>query len=150
PGQRLEQATQRLDIAEQTLARAIDRSLADFRQRIGELDSQVRRHRPDQVLALHRQRLVAAGGALVERFSQQLRARKDRVTRAADMLRLLSPEHTIARGYSITSTAEGKVVRTVGDVESGNEIHTRLRDGKIVSIVKKETATPAKKRRGGS
>jgi exodeoxyribonuclease VII large subunit len=149
PGQRLEQATQRLDIAEQTLAREIDRRLADFRQRIGELDSQVRRHRPDQVLALHGQRLAAARGALVERFSQQLRARKDRVTRVADMLRLLSPEHTITRGYSITSTPDGKVVRGAGDVASGNEIHTRLRDGKIVSVVKSEETAPPKKRRGG-
>ena len=151
PVQRLEQATQRLDIAEQTLARGIEARLADLRRRVSDLGGQVRQHRPDQVLALHTQRLLGVRGALVERFNQQMRARRDRLTRAGDMLRLLSPEHTIGRGYSITSTADGKVVRAVGDVEAGSEIQTRLRDGKVVSVVRaampEPESAPGKKRR---
>jgi exodeoxyribonuclease VII large subunit len=154
PEQRLEQATQRLDIAEQTLARAIEARLADLRQRLGEFGGRLRQHRPDQVLALQRQRLLGVRSALAERFNQQLRVRRDRVTRAGEMLRLLSPEHTIARGYSISSTPEGKVIRAIGDVGAGDEIETRLRDGKLVSVVRAVTpehgSAPGKKRRGES
>jgi len=114
--------------------------LAELRQRVVELDARVRRHRPDQVLALQRQRLGNIRSALMERFNQQFRARRDRVARVGDMLRLLSPEHTIGRGYSITSTHDGKVVRAIGDVEAGSEIQTRLRDGKLLSVVR--TAIP--------
>jgi exodeoxyribonuclease VII large subunit len=51
------------------------------------------------------------------------------------MLRLLSPEHTIGRGYTITTTRNGKVVRSTGDVASGDELETRVRDGKVTSVV---------------
>jgi exodeoxyribonuclease VII large subunit len=153
PAQRIGQAAQRVDIAEQSLDHSVRTLLTNLRQRVGELDASIRRHRPDQVLTLHRQRLRSLANVLADRFNQQVRARKDRLARANDMLRLLSPEHTIERGYSITATPDGKVLRATGDVEPGNEIQTRLRDGKLISIVRaaapKPGSAPGKKRRRG-
>jgi exodeoxyribonuclease VII large subunit len=143
PQQRLEQATQRLDIAEQTLARTLEDRLADFRRRVADLSGRVRQHRPDQVIALHRQRLASVRSALTERFNQQLRIRKDRIAKAGDMLRLLSPEHTVARGYTITTTTDGKLLRSAADVSAGTELETQLRDGKLVSIVSTKTSPGA-------
>ena len=148
PVQRIEQASQRADLAEQALHRSLAARLDEFRQRVGELESRIRRHRPDQILALHAQRLGSLRNALAERFNQHLRARKDRLARSADMLRLLSPEHTIGRGYSITSMPDGTVVRSTADVAAGGEIHTRVRDGKLISVVRASAAeaTTAKKK----
>ena len=95
----------------------------------------MRQHRPDQVLALHRQKIGSVAVALTERFQQRLRREKDRLTRIGDMLRLLSPEQTIARGYTITTAADGKVIRSTADAESGSELHTRFRDGNVISVV---------------
>jgi exodeoxyribonuclease VII large subunit len=140
PARRIEEAAQRTDLADQSLQRAVESRLAEFSQRIESLGSRVRQHRPDQVLALHRQRICGIAGALAERFQQRLRRAKDRLVRADDMLRLLSPEHTVGRGYTITTTADGKVIRSVSDVSSGTELRTRLRDGALSSVVSGSTS----------
>ena len=135
PARRIEEANQRLDLADQALRRSLASQLDTRRQRLDALGSRVRQHRPDQVLALHRQKIGSVAVALTERFQQRLRREKDRLTRIGDMLRLLSPEQTIARGYTITTAADGAVVRSAADAKSGSELHTRFRDGKVISVV---------------
>ena len=150
PARRIEQAAQRVDGADQSLQRGIETRLAEIHQRLDALGSRIRHHRPDQILALHRQKIGSLVGALTGRFQQKLRREKDRVTRAGDLLRLLSPEHTIGRGYTITTTAGGKVIRSVADAASGTELRTRLRDGAVISTVSgsiSETPTSEKKRK---
>jgi exodeoxyribonuclease VII large subunit len=93
------------------------------------------------VLALHRQQVASLASALAGRFQQRLHRHQDRLARVGAMLRLLSPEHTIGRGYSITMTAGGKLVRAITDVEIGAELETRLRDGKLFSVVNSKTST---------
>ena len=135
PARRIEQAAQRVDVADQSLRRAAESHMAEIRQRLDALGSRIRHHRPDQILALHRQKMGSVAAALAERFHQRLRHEKDRLARVGDMLRLLSPEHTIGRGYTITTTADGKVIRSTADAASGSELHTRLRDGNVISVV---------------
>jgi len=143
PARQIEQAAQRTDLADQSLRRAVESRLAGFSQRIEALGSRVRQHRPDQVLALHRQRIASIATALSGRFERRLRHEKDRLTRAGDMLRLLSPEHTIGRGYTITTTGDGKVIRATADAAPGSELHTRLRDGTVISVVSATAAASA-------
>ena len=50
-------------------------------------------------------------------------------------LALLSPFSVLDRGYSLTTDAAGRVVRSASDAKSGDEITTRLRDGSLVSKV---------------
>jgi exodeoxyribonuclease VII large subunit len=135
PARRIEQAVQRVDLADQSLQRAVESCLAEFSQRLDALGSRVRQHRPDQVLALHRERIGNIAVVLSERFMQRLRSERDRLTRATDILRLLSPEQTLARGYTITVAADGKVIRSVSDAVTGSELRTRLRDGAVISVV---------------
>jgi len=140
PARRIEEAAQRADLADQSLQRVVESRLADFLRRIEALGSRVRQHRPDQVLALQRQKVGSIAGILTERFLQRLRRAKDRLTRAGDMLRLLSPGQTLARGYTITTAADGQVIRSVADAASGSELRTRLRDGTVISVVSGATA----------
>jgi exodeoxyribonuclease VII large subunit len=143
PARRIEQAAQRMDIADQSLRRTVESRLSEIRQRLDALASRVRHHRPDQVLALHRQKIGSLANALTERFQQRLRRQKDRLARVNDMLRLLSPEQTIGRGYTMTVTSTGKFVRSTGDVAAGDELETRVRDGKIASLVRAVASTNA-------
>jgi exodeoxyribonuclease VII large subunit len=87
---------------------------------------------------------------LSERFQQRLRRERDRLTRASDMLRLLSPEQTLARGYTITTGADGNVLRSAAAAKAGDQLNTRLRDGTVISVVSaappEKTAEPKKRR----
>jgi exodeoxyribonuclease VII large subunit len=50
-------------------------------------------------------------------------------------VRALDPERTLARGWSITRTADGRVVRRPADVAPGEELTTQLADGAVRSTV---------------
>jgi exodeoxyribonuclease VII large subunit len=49
----------------------------------------------------------------------------------------LDPTAVLARGYSITRTAEGNVVRDAAHIDEGDEIFTTLARGSLQSKVKK-------------
>ena len=54
-----------------------------------------------------------------------------------DRLEALSPLKVLDRGFSITETKDGKVIKSVNDINEGDIITTRVKDGKIVSTVEK-------------
>ena len=61
--------------------------------------------------------------------------RKNRVTEVANLVRLLGPQQTLERGYSITLDANGHIVRTIQSLQKGDRIQTKLVDGEVKSIV---------------
>ena len=50
-------------------------------------------------------------------------------------LKMLNPLDVLGRGYSLTCTAEGAVIRNAGDLKPGDRITTRFETGKTVSNV---------------
>jgi exodeoxyribonuclease VII large subunit len=135
PQMRIEQLTQRVDSAELALLHTIKGELNRRRQVLADHASDLRLHRPDQKLALLRQRMEALTTRGRDSFARQLQLRKERLKRVAEMLRLLSPEHTLQRGYTLTTDAEGNLLRSVKDAPNGSTLVTKMRDGKITSIV---------------
>ncbi|CAB4640222.1 MAG: exodeoxyribonuclease VII large subunit [Actinobacteria bacterium] len=74
------------------------------------------------------ERLITRPRIALERQSQK-------VAMHASAVRLLDPVTTMARGWSITRDADGKVVRSHTDVSPGQKITTLLADGSITSTV---------------
>ena len=72
---------------------------------------------------------------LVTRTRTALEREKQRIAMQAVMVRGLYPAVTIARGWSITRTADGTVVRSAADVAPGDTITTLVADGAISSTV---------------
>lgn len=52
-----------------------------------------------------------------------------------ERVRALDPARVLARGYSITRRANGRAARSVADLVVGDELHTRLAVGVVVSRV---------------
>ncbi|MSO40172.1 MAG: hypothetical protein EXQ66_07110, partial [Ilumatobacteraceae bacterium] len=62
----------------------------------------------------------------------------DAVTRTDNLearIRLLDPKNVLARGWSITRTADGRVIRSTADVSVDEKITTVVADGSISSTV---------------
>ena len=89
-------------------------------------------------------------GAAVERADERLGDRIARLTRRGPQLigelntridnfesrvRLLDPNNVLARGWSITRGADGRIVRNVDDVSTGEILTTVLQDGNVTSTV---------------
>lgn len=53
------------------------------------------------------------------------------------LLDAMSPKRLLARGYTITRTASGRIVRGIRDVSPGDEIRIELADGTLTSDVRK-------------
>jgi len=51
------------------------------------------------------------------------------------MLRVLGPDATLRRGYSITTNERGQIVRTITAVRTKMKIRTRVSDGEFDSKV---------------
>ena len=89
-----------------------------------------------------RESLQLADHLFVSR-TEQLPKVADRIVRTATTnldhlharLKAADPAVLLARGWSITRTADGSVVRSVNDVDSGDTIITALTDGTIISNV---------------
>ncbi len=64
-----------------------------------------------------------------------LRAADLRLDTAETRTRALDPAIALARGWSITRTADGAVVRSTDDVEPGETVTTRVADGTFTSTI---------------
>ncbi len=135
PRRRLLDARQRLDLAQDGLARAAADGLRGFRSRLDEKGGCLRVSGLRQSLEL-RSRLVDSWR---EKLSVVLCCEKARLhsglSKAESLLRVLGPQATLGRGYSITSDERGQVIRHVAAVPAGQRIITRVSDGEFASVV---------------
>lgn len=138
PRARLEEAMQALDLTAAGLERGVGDRLAAHRQRLEALAAPLREHRPDQLLVLRRHELAAAADRLRRAAAQQLDTAGRRRDQAESLLRVLGPQATLARGFSITRRAGGEIVYSVAQTPPGEELVTQLADGTVRSRVEAE------------
>lgn len=135
PRARLDTVAQQVDLATERLERIAREQVRTSMRRLLEGAARLREHRPDQQVALCRERAGMLRGRLAENFWRRLERIRQRLARGAEVLRLLSPAATLARGYSITQLADGSLLKSAHGLSVGTRLHTRLHDGKIASIV---------------
>src|SRR6266496_2758401 len=81
------------------------------------------------------QRIDVVRESLARLTKQEIDNAGQRFRRAEGILRVLGPDGTLQRGYSITRDTEGNVIRAVRDVRSRMKIRTRVTDGEFGSEV---------------
>jgi exodeoxyribonuclease VII large subunit len=134
-GQRLREAQQQLDFARETLTRTLERRRLAERNRLAKADLALRAHNPTRELAARRERLQEIQRRLGECSRQRINLLRQRWEHSAGMLRLLGPEGTLQRGYSITRDEQGTLIRSIALVRPEMKIRTRVSDGEFGSTV---------------
>jgi exodeoxyribonuclease VII large subunit len=138
PQRRIAEASQRIDFLGEELARGAVARVANDRQRMSAWLARLRGRRPDQMIALRQQSIHSLLARLCEIANRRAQTDALRLRRAAGMLRLLAPEATLERGYSVTMDRHGNILRSSSDIELGAEISTLLaRGSKLGSRVTK-------------
>jgi len=132
---RLRECAQRVDMAGEILGRKLRERCLTVGHHLAELRGRLRRYLPDQRAALHRHQLSASLARLLQCGLAQLQARRQRFAQVASLLKALSPEATLGRGYSITTTADGRILHSVQNAPSRTRLVTKLRDGELRSTV---------------
>lgn len=132
---RMRDAQQQIDFAQESLGRHVRQRIDHSRQRLLHLARALQDRSPARELLLRRnrftdlqRRLDGLPPALLDRASE-------RFNRVNAMLRVLGPQATLGRGYSITTDATGKLIRSSKMVRPSMKIRTRLSDGEFESTV---------------
>jgi exodeoxyribonuclease VII large subunit len=108
------------------LRRTATRPRVEVRERLGRLVRAMERS-----LAPVRQTLDRNATALERRVVTLTRDRRARAGALAGRLEALSPLSTLARGYAVARTDEGRVLRQVDDFPPGRRFRLRVQDGTI-------------------
>ena len=85
-------------------------------------------------LSRERHRLSLIEKQLGPTLLQQLTRENYRLQLLQQRLEALNPQRLLQRGYSIT-LCKGKVVKDARQLKAGDEIETKLANGKITSII---------------
>ncbi len=72
---------------------------------------------------------------LFSSFKNRLKLLRNQLEGDLQMLHSLSPLNVLARGYSLSRTAENKIIQSIKDVSPGQIIVTQLHDGEFFSEI---------------
>ncbi len=115
--------------------------------RLERLSARLESHKPAVELARRAQRLDHTADRLDRVIAQRMDAQARRLDANERQLRAVGPQGVLARGYSYTTLADGRLVRSASGVSPGDELITTLADGRVRSTVagqasKKKLAPP--------
>src|SRR5438132_307982 len=132
---RVRDAQQRLDHARETLQRCLAHKIDSYKRSLLHITAALRARSPARELITRRNRF----GDLHRRFvacpPRLLENATNRFKRTEGILRVLGPDATLRRGYSITMNERGKIVRTIAAVRPNMKIRTRVSDGEFSSEI---------------
>lgn len=126
---------QRLDSLRESLDSSASGALRDRFHSLRELQLRHRSLHPLSLLERRRENVASLGKDLERAAADQLFRHTERLSRLRNLIRTLGPESAFKRGFSITTDADGKILRSAITAKSGQKIHTKLIDGEITSTV---------------
>jgi exodeoxyribonuclease VII large subunit len=125
----------RVDEATDRLQRAARAALARARHRAELATRDLRARNPVTRTRDDRRRLGHLAGRLDGALARLLDRRRHRVAGAAGRLNSLSPLAVLGRGYSLTLTPSGEIVRSARQVAVGDEVGVMLDEGSLAARV---------------
>ncbi|MBJ9865444.1 MULTISPECIES: exodeoxyribonuclease VII large subunit [Citrobacter] len=144
PQLRLARQQTALERLHQRMNVAIDGQLKRTSQRQSRLLQRLNQQNPQPRIHRAQTRIQQLEYRLAENVRSRLSATRERFGNAVTHLEAVSPLSTLARGYSVSTATDGKVLKKVTQVKAGDVMTTRLEDGWVESEIK--SITPVKKR----
>jgi exodeoxyribonuclease VII large subunit len=130
---RLRDAQQRLDHACETLQRCLAHRIDNYKRSLLHIMRALQARSPARELIMRRSRFADLHRRLVACPPRLLESAGNRFQRVEGILRVLGPDATLRRGYSITINDRGKIIRTIAAVRPKMKIRTRVSDGEFGS-----------------
>ncbi len=132
---RMRDALQRLDLARENLRRHIMHKIDNCKRALIQMARTIQAHSPLRELMLRQNRFVDLRRRIGESQKRLLENARHRFREVEAILRVIGPDATLRRGYSITTDERGKLIRSVTVVRPKMKIRTRLSDGEFASKV---------------
>ena len=130
---------QGLDAMSGSMAAALARQLKSARQRLDMLANRPSMQKPTGYLEQKGKALELLKNRLVSAQTQQLARERHWYVASVSKLDAMSPLKVLTRGYAFAQTEDGTVLKSVEQVEPGQQIAVSLSDGRLsATVMKKE------------
>ena len=132
---RVRDAQQRLDQVRQTLQRCLAHKIEDYKRGLTHALRVLQARSPLRELMMRRDRFADLHRRLVACPARRIENARHRFSRIEGILRVLGPDATLHRGYSITMNDRREIIRTATVVRPKMKLRTRVSDGEFDSEV---------------
>jgi exodeoxyribonuclease VII large subunit len=132
---RVRDAQQRLDHAREILQRCLAHKIVSYKRGLLHVAAALQARSPARELMVRRNRFVDLHRRLVASPERLLENARHRFRHMEGIWRVLGPDATLRRGYSITMNERGKIIRTTTAVRPKMKIRTRVNDGEFSSEI---------------
>lgn len=133
PRNQLNQKAQRLDELTIALQQGMRNRFYLQERALNNLIPRLMRQSPDKKLTQASHQLKQLQTRLEQAIQHKLQNAQNSLALQASRLDSVSPLNVLARGYSITKTPQGKVVKSVEQIKTGDVLITELSDGAVKS-----------------
>lgn len=135
PTQRLQQKAQRLDELDTRLHAALQRRQQQTYDKLAQLRQRLQAQSPLRQIQQQQGQITRQAQYLQTLMQRRLDKYHTHLSLQVGKLNTLSPLATLERGYSITKTLKGEVLRQTTQVKIGQTIITQLHNGTVESVV---------------
>jgi exodeoxyribonuclease VII large subunit len=132
---RIRDAQQHIDIGREKLHRCLAHKIDNYKRGLIHVARALQARSPVRELLMRRNRFIDLHRRFVASPPRGIENAKQRFARIEGILRVLGPDATLRRGYSITTDEGGKIIRTIASVHPRMKICTRVSDGEFGSEV---------------
>lgn len=133
PGQRIARQNERLRVLGTRLINATGTLHERLQWRLQSLNTRLAAARPD--IAVLRERQAAYAGRLTRAMTQYLITRKNKLAGLEVQLAHLNPQGVLERGYSIVTSADGRVVRDADALRIDDPVTMQFGHGKATARI---------------
>src|SRR6266571_4045829 len=130
---RMRDAQQQLDLARESLHRHLVHKIDNYRRGLLHIAGALQARSPARELLLRRNRFTDLHRRFTASPPRVVENARQRFRRIEGILRVIGPDATLRRGYSVTMDKRGKLIRTVAAVRSKMKLKTRVADGEFES-----------------
>ena len=126
---------QALDKMSADIATAMNRQIQAASRHLKVLSESPALKSPEGYLLQRKNNLELLRNRLIAAQNQQIHSKARRYAALTAKLDAMSPLKVLSRGYSMTQSENGQIIRSVHDVSSGNTIRITLQDGYLTATV---------------
>ena len=130
-----EALVQALDSMSAAMATVLDRQIKNAKQRLDALSQSPALKSPTGYLEQREKSLELLKNRLVNGLNQEIAKKNQIYVACVSKLDAMSPLKVLTRGYSMALNEHGQVVRSVAQVEKGEQIRLRVSDGHLTATV---------------
>ena len=138
PRQKLDEQCASISKLAQTLSYSMTQNLRAHTAHFEHQTQTLKHCRPD--VSVYKHNIDRFQTALSHSFRQLLVHRRQSLTAQAALLKAVSPQHILERGFSVVKNTRGQVIRNADTLKQGQKLHITFADGETDVRVTKEQA----------